>query len=220
MAESIENQSSTRVLDPVDRISELMFGLFMALTFTGTLSVATAGREDVRTMLIAAIGCNIAWGIVDAVMFVLRSLVSRGHKASLLRAVQSTSSTEQAHHLIANNMSPAGALDKKDLEFIRQWIVNLPPQNPHSVHLTMHELRGAVGVFLLVFISTFPVVLPFVFFTNLHLAMRVSGAIAIAMLFLCGYRWGHYAGMSPIRVGVIMVILGTLITISVIALGG
>jgi VIT1/CCC1 family predicted Fe2+/Mn2+ transporter len=62
--------------------------------------------------------------------------------------------------------------------------------------------------------------LPFVFLTNLHLAMRVSGAIAIAMLFLCGYKWGHYAGVSPIRVGITMVILGTLITVSVIALGG
>jgi VIT1/CCC1 family predicted Fe2+/Mn2+ transporter len=220
MTDTIESEGSERVLDPVDRISELMFGLFMTLTFTGTLSVATAGREDVRTMLIAAIGCNIAWGIVDAVMYVLRSLVSRGHKANILRAVQTTDSAEDAHRLIVKNMTPAGALGKQELEFIRQWIVNLPPQNPSSVHLTMRELRGAIGVFLLVFISTFPVVLPFVFLTNLHLAMRVSGAIAIAMLFLCGYKWGHYAGVSPIRVGITMVILGTLITVSVIALGG
>jgi VIT1/CCC1 family predicted Fe2+/Mn2+ transporter len=220
MTDTIESEGSERVLDPVDRISELMFGLFMTLTFTGTLSVATAGREDVRTMLIAAIGCNIAWGIVDAVMYVLRSLVSRGHKASLLRAVQTTDSAEDAHRLIVKNMTPAGALGKQELEFLRQWIVNLPPQNPSSVHITMRELRGAIGVFLLVFISTFPVVLPFVFLTNLHLAMRVSGAIAIAMLFLCGYKWGHYAGVSPIRVGITMVILGTLITVSVIALGG
>lgn len=220
MAESLINENSERALDPVDRISELMFGLFMALTFTGTLSVATAGKEDVHTMLMAAIGCNIAWGIVDAVMYVLRSLVSRGHKASLLRAIQTTSSIEDAHLIIAKNMAPASELGKSELEFIRKWVVNLAPQDPYSVRLTMQEIRGAIGVFLLVFISTFPVALPFVFFTNLHLAMRVSGAIAIVMLFLCGYRWGHYAGMSPIRVGITMVVLGTLITLAVIALGG
>ena len=50
-----------RLLDPIDRNSEILFGLFMVLTFTGTLSVATAVRQDVRTMLIAAIGCNAAW---------------------------------------------------------------------------------------------------------------------------------------------------------------
>ena len=38
----------------------------MVLTFTGSLSVAEAGRDDVRTMLIGALGCNLAWGIIDA----------------------------------------------------------------------------------------------------------------------------------------------------------
>ena len=33
-----------RLLDPVARMSEILFGLIMALTFTGTLDVATAWR--------------------------------------------------------------------------------------------------------------------------------------------------------------------------------
>jgi hypothetical protein len=41
-------------------------------------------------------------------------------------------------------------------------------------------------VFLLVVLSTFPVVLPFFFIADLQLAKRVSAAVAIAMLFLCG----------------------------------
>src|SRR4030095_1819511 len=51
-------KSSKRVLDPVERISEVLFGLIMVLTFTGSLSVAEAGRDDVRTMLICALGCE------------------------------------------------------------------------------------------------------------------------------------------------------------------
>ena len=39
------------LLDPIDRNSEILFGLFMVLTFTGTLSAATAGREEVRITL-------------------------------------------------------------------------------------------------------------------------------------------------------------------------
>jgi len=61
-------KSSKRVLDPIDRISELLFGLIMVLTFTGSLSVAGAGRDDVHTMLISAFGCNLAWGIIDGVL--------------------------------------------------------------------------------------------------------------------------------------------------------
>ena len=44
----------TRVLDPSDRIAEVLFGLIMVLTFTGSLSIAEAGREDIRAMLIGA----------------------------------------------------------------------------------------------------------------------------------------------------------------------
>ena len=62
-------KSSKRVLEPHERISEVLFGLIMVLTFTGSLSVAQAGRDDVRAMLIGALGCNLAWGIIDAVFY-------------------------------------------------------------------------------------------------------------------------------------------------------
>ena len=75
-------------------------------------------------------------------------------------------------------------------------------------------------MFLLVFGSTFPVVLPFVFMTDLRAAMRVSGAIAIGMLFVCGYAWGRYAGGWPWRTGTAMVVTGVIIQAVVIALGG
>ena len=63
---------SKRLLDPIDRISEILFGLLMAVTIVGSLSIATAGQDEVRTVLIAALGCNLAWGLVDAVMYLVR----------------------------------------------------------------------------------------------------------------------------------------------------
>ena len=53
-----------RILEPVERLSEILFGLIMALTVTGAVSVATADRLQVRAMVVAALGCNIAWGII------------------------------------------------------------------------------------------------------------------------------------------------------------
>jgi hypothetical protein len=50
------------VLDPMERISEVLFGLIMVLTFTSSLSIASADRASTRSMLIAALGCNLAWG--------------------------------------------------------------------------------------------------------------------------------------------------------------
>ena len=39
---------SGRVLEPIERLSEILFGLIMALTITGAVSVATA--DDSATM--------------------------------------------------------------------------------------------------------------------------------------------------------------------------
>ena len=57
------------VLEPSERIAEVVFGLIMFLTITGSLRVAAAGPEDVDTMLVNALGCNLAWGIIDAVLY-------------------------------------------------------------------------------------------------------------------------------------------------------
>ncbi len=54
------SKSSKRALEPIERISEGLFGLIMVLTFTGSLSIATAGRDDVRAMQLGALGCNLA----------------------------------------------------------------------------------------------------------------------------------------------------------------
>ena len=70
--------STARVLEPIDRVSEVLFGLIMVLTFTGSLSVAEAGREDVRVMLVGALGCNLAWGLIDAVLYLMACLAERG----------------------------------------------------------------------------------------------------------------------------------------------
>ncbi len=90
-----------RVLDPIDRVSEILFGLIMVLTFTGTLSVAEAGREDVQVMLIGALGCNLAWGIIDAVFYLMGCLADRGRGIISLKALRQAADPRQAHRLIS-----------------------------------------------------------------------------------------------------------------------
>jgi VIT1/CCC1 family predicted Fe2+/Mn2+ transporter len=127
-----------RLLDPVSRISEILFGLIMVLTLTTTLSVATAGRDDL----------------------------------------------------------PAGPV------------------------LTREDWLAALGVFLLVFLSTFPVVIPFLVVGNVGLAIRLSNAVAITMLFAAGYWLARHGGYPPLRAGLSMVIVGVLLVAIAIALGG
>jgi hypothetical protein len=210
-----------RVLDPIDRYAEVLFGLFMVVTFTGTLSVATAGHNDVKTMLIAAIGCNTAWGFVDGVMFVLRNIVTRGREAAIEQAIRAAPRPEDAHRLVADAIGPmAQALDPQALERVRQFAIGRSGQPASGPAVTGADLKGAFAIFLLVFASTFPVVLPFIFGSDLLFAKRLSAAIAIAMMFRCGQQWGRYAGLSPWRAGLVVAVLGTLVELIIIALGG
>jgi hypothetical protein len=216
-----DTKPTERVLDPIARVSEILFGLIMALTFTGALGAATAGREDVRELLIGMIGCNIAWGLVDAVMFLMSSLTERGRDLVTIRDVRAASSPAQAHTVIASALSPVmtSLLTDEGVEHVRQRVLQMPDLPPAPA-LTKDDWRGALGVFLLVFLSTFPVVIPFMVFRNVRLALRTSNLVAIVMLFTCGYWLARHGGYHPLRTGLSMVVLGVSLVAIAIALGG
>ena len=215
------SKSSKRVLDPIDRISEVLFGLIMVLTFTGSLSVAEASRDDVRTMLIGALGCNLAWGIIDGVLFLMGSLADKGRGIITFHAVRKSTDPAHAQRLIADALPPviASVLEPAELEEMRQRLTQLP-EPPQRARLGRGDWLGALGVFLLVFLATFPVVIPFIFMHNVGPAMRVSNAIAIALLFLTGYAFGRVTGRRAWVFGVSMVVLGALLVSLTIVLGG
>jgi len=214
-------KSSKRVLEPITRVSEVLFGLIMVLTFTGSLSVAEAGRDDIRTMLIGALGCNLAWGMIDALLYLMGSLAEKGQGLMSLRAVRKASDPQQAQRLIADALPSvvASVLTPAELEAMRLRLMQLP-EPPQRARLHKDDWLGAVGVFLLVFLSTLPVVIPFVFMHSTLPALRVSNGIAIVMLFLTGYTYGRLTGYHPLGVGVAMVVLGAILVSVTMALGG
>jgi len=77
-----------------------------------------------------------------------------------------------------------------------------------------------LGVFLLVFVSTLPVALPFIFLQKTATALRVSNAVAVLMLFATGLAYGKCVGRSPWGFGISMVVLGSILVALTMALGG
>ena len=213
--------STKRVLEPIDRVSEVLFGLIMVLTFTGSLSVAEAGRDDVRTMLIGALGCNLAWGIIDGVLYLMGCLAEKGRGLLAFHAVRKTADPNDGQRLIAEAVPQAIAsvLQPAELEAVRQRLIQLP-EPPARAQLSRDDWRGAAGVFLLVFLCTFPVVIPFIFMRHAGPALRVSNVIAIVMLFLTGYAFGRMTGRRPWLMGFSMVVLGLIFVGMTMALGG
>jgi hypothetical protein len=209
------------VLEPIDRVSEVLFGLIMVLTFTGSLSVAEVGRDDVRTMLIGALGCNLAWGIIDGILYLMGCLAERGRGLLALRAARTATDPEEVKNLVLNSLPPAIAsiMAPAELETISRRLKELPEPPAHA-RLERNDWMGGLGVFLLVFLCTFPVVIPFIFMHSAVPALRVSNVIAIVMLFLTGYAFGGLSGYRSWLFGISMVVLGMILVGMTIALGG
>ena len=210
-----------RILDPSERVAEILFGLIMALTISGTISVATADRFQIQTMLIGVLGCNLAWGIIDGGMYLMARLAERGRNILLVRDVQGAPDRGSAHRAIAEALPAplASIFQPTHLEVMREAISRLSGSNARP-RLSGRDLLGALGVCILVILSTFPVVIPFLIIDNPPLALRISNVIAIALLFLCGFIFARYAGLRPWATGVAMVAVGVAQVSIAIALGG
>jgi hypothetical protein len=210
-----------RLLDPIDRISEILFGLVMVLTITCSFSVGGGGRTEVHQMLIGALGCNVAWGAIDAVLYWLACFHVHGQKIIALRAARDPENPERAYGVIADALPPilASVTTPGEFEVIRQRLQKLPAP-PDRPQLTKDEWLGGLGVFLLVVVATLPVVVPFVFIHDPSRALRISNLVAVLLLFLTGYVYGQHTGHRPLRSGLLMTVIGGAMVGLTIALGG
>jgi hypothetical protein len=215
---------SERFLDPGDSLSELLFGLVMTLSFT--LGAGIMVREDpdaARELLIATIGCNVAWGLIDAAFYVTGQVFERARLARLGRRIRAAASEaaaaavvqEELEQLIDVTVDPG---ERADLYARMARYVRASRPRPNAV--VRADLWGAVGSFWLVFFGSIPAALPFLFIADAWIALRVSNAILIALLFVAGYRWAGYTTLRPLRTGLVFVVAGTALVLMAIALGG
>jgi VIT1/CCC1 family predicted Fe2+/Mn2+ transporter len=209
------------VLDPIERISEVWFGLIIVLTFTCSISVKNAGREEVLEMILAAFGCNVAWGILDGFMYLQGCFTRQARNIAMLRMLRLTTDRGTAHQLIVNSMPPliGSAVSETELDAIRSKLTNLPIAEKQP-SLTPRNWFGGMGVFFAVFLSTFPVAAPFLFVQDAKFALRISNGIALLMLFLSGYAFGRYAHYRPWRMGFRMALFGVVLVAITVLLGG
>jgi hypothetical protein len=209
------------VLDPISRLSEVIFGLIMVLTFTGSISAATAGRQEIGTILWAALGCNVAWGLVDAVMYIMSLLMERGDAAAALRKVQQAATVEEATEVMNEYFPPVVGAVMKPAQFeeIRLELKALPDP-PTRIPVLWRDIRAAIQIFFLVVLSTFPSTIPFLLIDDAVVAMRTSNGIALLLLFLTGFMLGKRTGYSPWLLGVVVAVIGAVLVVMTMALGG
>jgi hypothetical protein len=214
-------EASETALDPVYRASEVIFGLLMAMSFIGSISVATDGREEVRTLLIAALGCNLAWGLVDAVMHLVAAKTQKRRNRVLLERLRGGRDAAAGRALIADEMPGplAASIGEDGLEQLRQRLAAKPPEAV-SPGITGRDVGDAVIVFFLVVLSTFPLVVPFMLTDDTARALLWSRLVAVAVLFVAGATLARYSGGNTWLNGLAMAAIGALLMAAIMALGG
>src|SRR5437762_8443838 len=153
-----------RYLDPSSRLGEVLFGLIMVLTVTLTAGLSVAeGKEGVRQLLLAAIGCNVAWGLIDAVMYIMNCVTVRNEKIRLIEAVQHAPNANSALNLVRDGIEPElqDLLDPHDAEKMNLAVLkHIAHVRISRTKVSKDDVYGAVACFCLVFISCLPAALP------------------------------------------------------------
>jgi hypothetical protein len=213
-----------RYLEPADRLNEILFGLIMVLTFTLTAGLTLEdGPDKVRELLIATLGCNVAWGVIDGAMYLMGALLERSRRARTLAVVQGA--PDEATALAAIDRVLQGSVfevadhaERARLgRAVREAALKLPPERAR-VH--REDVYGAIASGLLVVLTTVPAAVPFLLIDEPWRALRASNALLVGLLFVVGYQWGNAAHASPWRAGLAFLVAGAALVGVAIALGG
>jgi hypothetical protein len=221
---------TARYLDPVDRLAEVVYGVLIVLTFTlayrgiesrygAPEGVATA----VQRMLLAAIGCTIAWGLIDGVMYILTSVFERSQRQRLLVDIQRAPDERTAVTMVGETLEDTlGEVltDEQRAQLSVAIYQRFRDVRPKRIGVTRDDVLGAMAVFIYAVVATLPVAIPYLFIDDPFRAIRLSNLIAIVMLFVVGVAWARYTNARPLRMGLMLAGIGLAMVLIAIPLGG
>ncbi len=210
-------------LTPSERLSQALYSLILVLTVIGVIEITISlEQQSSSTFLFAAMGTSVAWGMVDAVIYVLTGVHERNHHVRVVSRVKKKPKAD-AIRQIEDELEDSliGVLDKEERNRIAAQ-VHLTMQNatPRRQGVTKDDVLGGIASFLLSFAVVLPPVMPFILDLPLDYGIRLSNVIAVAMLFIVGYVSGGMGGMNRVRWALTITVLGVVIVAVTILLGG
>jgi hypothetical protein len=212
-----------RYLDPSQRMAEILFGVIMTLTFTlGAGLVVKEGPDATRELLMGVIGCNIAWGLIDGVLYIMGSMYERGfgYRATVFIAEKGreAAAAKLDEHLESTYGAALSAATRGAMR--EEMMAHLGAGAPARVKMTKEDVFGALVSFILVALTAVPAVLPFLVFDGRMVALRVSNLLLIGLMFGIGWKWAASINANRWRVGLAMAAGGFVLVQITILLGG
>jgi len=212
-----------RNLEPGERLGEVLFGLIMTLTFVLGARIFWEGEAfSARDLLIATVGCNVAWGVIDGVLLVIGRVFDRSRLVRLGHLIRKSDDDEALRMVrdeLDETLAPISS-EAKRLEFYRDGVRSVRSAVRRSPRPRAEDWLAAIAVFCLVVFVNMPALLPFFFIDDPFVALRASNAVLIGLVFLVGYKWGSATGMSSWGTGLVLASLCLALVLIAIPLGG
>jgi VIT1/CCC1 family predicted Fe2+/Mn2+ transporter len=207
-------------LSPFERASEIIFGILMAISVTAAAEITQASEPDVGELAIAALGCNLAWGLIDGVIFLLHQQFERFQRHRVALELRATTDDESFRERVRAELPQVvgSALTTDAYAALRRVVDGYDVKRP--AFWEPQEFVAAGAIALLVFLSTLPLVIPFLLMEDAWTALRFSHGVAVVMLFVLGWRVGKWAGASPGWSGTVLALVGAVLAVACVALGG
>jgi VIT1/CCC1 family predicted Fe2+/Mn2+ transporter len=171
----------------------------------------------------AAIGCNLAWGIIDAVMYVMNEMFQRARRFRVIAAIRRSKDHEEVLRAIGNELDPGLEAVSEPAErrrFYEHIIEVAGNAELPRTHFKREDFMGAVAAFLLVVVSAAPASIPFLVIDDPRTALRVSNGLLLAMLFGVGWAWAGYTNIPRWRMASVLTGIGLVLVGIAIPLGG
>ena len=196
----------------------------MVLTCTlGASVIAGVDRDSLRSLLIAALGCNVAWGLIDAALYVMGRIFVRTQNARLMQAIRSAGDDATGLAVVRQALEPrfgSYGWNEDREQFYRSLRGMVVHTETTSSGVTADDLRSAAVVFVLVVATALPPAVPFLLIADPVVALRVSNAVLVALLFVVGFYWARSIGGTGWWTGIAMMLSGLLLVGIAIAFGG
>jgi hypothetical protein len=204
--------------------SEPMFGVIMVVCFTSLLRAYPQVADQILgTILLSALMCCIAWGLVDGIFYAWEAHYELDKKKKIQALASSSEGAGQARDLVEDNLGDTlvDLLDDKEKEQIYQIVhAKVPGIELGKVSLKDDAMTILIA-FGLVVGSSIIVMIPFLVVNDVMTALKISNLTGIILLFFMGFwREEEPAVSKKLITGGVTALVALIITLVTIALGG
>jgi hypothetical protein len=213
-----------RFLDPTDCLAELLVGVVLALTITlGASLVVGKAPESTKHLMLAILGCNLAWGLIDGAIHLMSCMLDRSRKTRLIQSVRNAEGPAEAIAIVEREFDSRleSFTTQEERARLYQTVLErldgIPEERPS---LMKEDLLGAASVFCAVVFCAIPALAPFLVFRDRFVALRVSNVLLLTLLFLAGFRHARATLGNPWVVSFGLLAAGCVLVAATIALGG